>query len=113
MRRARRRRRRAEDRAATVEDELVLAADEIAVGDGAEAVARARREHLLARLALAEVVGEAEMLSTQAAPSAAASATASGSQMSSQIVSASAPPGVSMCSEPRPGENVRSSSKTP
>ena len=47
--------------------------------------------------------GEAEMLSTQLAPSAAASATASGSQTSSQTVSASAPPGVSMCSEPRPG----------
>ena len=53
------------------------------------------------------------MLSTQAAPSAAASATASGSQTSSQTVSESAPSGVSMWSEPRPGENVRSSSKTP
>ena len=53
------------------------------------------------------------MLSTQLAPSAAASATASGSQTSSQIVSASAPPGVITCREPRPGENVRSSSKTP
>ena len=46
-----------EDGAAAVEDELVLPADEVAVGDGAEAVARACREHLLARLALAEVVG--------------------------------------------------------
>ena len=43
--------------AAPVEHELVLTADEIAVGDRAEAVAGARREHLLARLTLAEVVG--------------------------------------------------------
>ena len=45
-----------EDGAAAVEDELVLTADEIAIGHGAEAVARTRGEHLLARLALAEVV---------------------------------------------------------
>ena len=43
------------------------------------------------------------MLSTQLAPSAAASATASGSQTSSQIVSASAPPGVIDVQRAAPG----------
>ena len=40
-----------------VEDQLVLAADEVAERDGAEVVARALDQHALALAALARVVG--------------------------------------------------------
>src|SRR5205807_10446321 len=46
-----------DDDAAAVEDQLVLAADQVAEDDGREVVARALHEHLLALERLAGVVG--------------------------------------------------------
>ena len=71
-----------------VEDQLVLASDEVAERHGAEVVARPLGEHPLARLALPAQYGDALGFTISDAPASASSeAGAPGTQMSSQIVS--------------------------
>ena len=72
-----------------VEDQLVLAADEVAEGDGGEVVARALDEHPLALQRPCRAwYGDADALTISGAPASASSeAGGPGVQMSSQIVS--------------------------
>ncbi len=57
-----------DERRAAVEDQLVLPADEPAVGDRGEVIACPRDEHALAPLALAEVVRRCRQVQDQARP---------------------------------------------